>query len=120
MVFMDVSIVGVMIGNFIHEAVLVSLLPSKILCCDVFKCIPYMVLFSFVFYLYPQIAIYGYSFCVATCKVVNLLLRNIVRTVVKDNIVRFLLFLGEICIVVVVGELQLDLYFGGNLYPTCF
>ena len=57
-----------------------------------------------MFYLYPQIAIYGYSFCVATCKVVNLLLRNIVRTVVKDNIVRFLLFLGEICIVAVVGK----------------
>lgn len=57
---------------------------------------------SFVFYL--QIAIYGYNFCVATCKVVNLLLRNIVRTIVKDNIVRFLLFLGELCIVLVVGE----------------
>ena len=54
-------------------------------------------------YLIIQIAIYGHNFCVATCKVVSLLLRNIIRTVVKDNIVRFLLFLGEICIVAAVG-----------------
>ena len=54
--------------------------------------------------IYPQIAMYGDNFCVATCKVVNLLLRNIIRTVIKDNIVWFLLFLGEVCIVAIVGE----------------
>ncbi|XP_065916951.1 choline transporter-like protein 2 isoform X2 [Dysidea avara] len=61
---------------------------------------------------YIEIAIYGHNFCVATCKVVSLLLRNIIRTVVKDNIVRFLLFLGEICIVAAVAGVAW-LAFGG-------
>ena len=88
--------------------------------CIVMSLIVYSI-YGIVFYLYPQIAIYGYSFCVATCKVVNLLLRNIIRTVVKDNIVRFLLFLGEICIVAVVGELiSIFLFVGGNTKPLLY
>ena len=69
---------------------------------------------------------YGSDFCEATCRVANLLLRNILRTTVKDNIVQLLLFLGKLCIVGVVGTscdhvlLLLCMRRVGREWPTLF
>jgi choline transporter-like protein 2/4/5 len=54
---------------------------------------------------YIEIAIYGYDFCTGACKAIKLMLRNILTTAVKDRIVAFLLFLGKIVIVSVIGIL---------------
>lgn len=81
-----------------------------------------MVLFYCIMVLlyYSQIAIHGYSFCVASCAVVKLILRNIARAAVKDSIVRFLLFLGEICIVAVVGKsFVAQIYMHTGIVITC-
>ncbi|CAI8016272.1 Choline transporter-like protein 4 [Geodia barretti] len=54
---------------------------------------------------YIEIAIYGYDFCTGACKAVKLMIRNLLTTAVKDRIVAFLLFLGKIFIVCVIGVL---------------
>ncbi|XP_065916775.1 choline transporter-like protein 2 [Dysidea avara] len=65
---------------------------------------------------YIEIAMYGSDFCEATCRVANLLLRNILRTAVKDNIVQLLLFLGKLCIVGVVALIAWLLFGGYSNY----
>ena len=63
-----------------------------------------ILLISTTLIIFYQIAIYGSDFCEATCRVANLLLRNILRTSVKDSVVKLMLFLGKLCIVGIVGK----------------
>eukprot|EP00118_Oscarella_pearsei_P012112 m.86189 g.86189 ORF g.86189 m.86189 type:complete len:745 (+) comp36494_c0_seq7:311-2545(+) len=48
---------------------------------------------------YIMIAIYGYHFCKACCRSFNLLLRNIARVFVLNNITSFVFFLSRLLIV---------------------
>ena len=57
-----------------------------------------------VLLLITQVAIYGYDFFTSACKVIRLLVANIEKVIVKDRVVTFLLFLGKICIVGLVGK----------------
>ncbi|KAK5616769.1 hypothetical protein CRENBAI_022436 [Crenichthys baileyi] len=54
---------------------------------------------------YIMIAIYGQNFCRSSREAFDLLMRNIVRVVVLDNVISFLLFLGKLVISGGVGVL---------------
>ncbi|XP_023195864.1 choline transporter-like protein 5 isoform X1 [Xiphophorus maculatus] len=47
---------------------------------------------------YIMIAIYGHSFCKSSRDAFDLLMRNILRVVVLDNLITFLLFIGKLVI----------------------
>ena len=64
--------------------------------------------------IYVMVAIYGYDFFTSACKVIRLLVANIEKVIVKDRVVTFLLFLGKICIVGLVGVVSY-LIFGNYL-----
>ena len=55
---------------------------------------------------YIMCAMKGSNFCVSAKDAFNLLMRNIVRVVVLNGIVNFLLFIGKLVIVVGVGTLS--------------
>uniref|UniRef100_A0A8C2F5B9 Choline transporter-like protein n=1 Tax=Cyprinus carpio TaxID=7962 RepID=A0A8C2F5B9_CYPCA len=51
----------------------------------------------------PQVAIYGKNFCRSACDAFFLLMRNVIRVVVLDKVTDFILFLGKLLIVGLVG-----------------
>uniref|UniRef100_A0A4W6F7D3 Choline transporter-like protein n=1 Tax=Lates calcarifer TaxID=8187 RepID=A0A4W6F7D3_LATCA len=59
---------------------------------------------------YIMIAIYGKSFCTSARDAFFLLMRNIIRVAVLDKVTDFLLFLGKLLIVGIVGK-RVFLYF---------
>ncbi|KAI9090192.1 plasma-membrane choline transporter-domain-containing protein [Phlyctochytrium arcticum] len=71
-----------------------------ILCClqCCFKCVE-KVLKMITKNAYVEIAVYGYSFCTAARKAMELILANAVRLVVVNKIGNFLIFIGKLAIV---------------------
>ncbi|CAH8441889.1 unnamed protein product [Schistosoma turkestanicum] len=75
-----------------------------------------------------MIAIHGQSFCSASRSALSLLMRNVVRLIVVDKVTDFILFIGKLVVVGVVGSLAYvyleGILFKGNdyvndaLYPT--
>ncbi|XP_077381738.1 choline transporter-like protein 2 isoform X2 [Festucalex cinctus] len=61
---------------------------------------------------YIMIAIYGQNFCTSAQDAFNLLLRNVVRVVVLDKVTDFLLFLGKLLIVGLIGVLSFYFFTG--------
>uniref|UniRef100_A0A8C6R8L2 Choline transporter-like protein n=1 Tax=Nannospalax galili TaxID=1026970 RepID=A0A8C6R8L2_NANGA len=58
----------------------------------------------------PQIAMYGKSFCESTKDAFNLLMRNILKVAVTDEVTHFILFLGKILVSGFVGILAFLLF----------
>ena len=63
---------------------------------------------------YIMCAIKSTSFCKSARDAFNLLMRNLVRVVVLDNVVNFLLFLGKLAIVLITGTVSY-LAFSGQI-----
>uniref|UniRef100_A0A9J7YIU2 Choline transporter-like protein n=1 Tax=Cyprinus carpio carpio TaxID=630221 RepID=A0A9J7YIU2_CYPCA len=53
---------------------------------------------------YIMVAIYGKNFCRSACDAFFLLMRNVIRVVVLDKVTDFILFLGKLLIVGLVGK----------------
>ncbi|XP_014678248.1 PREDICTED: choline transporter-like protein 2, partial [Priapulus caudatus] len=67
----------------------------------------------FYFLLILQVAIYGKNFCTSAKEAFSLLMRNIVRVVVLDNVTDFLLFLSKLMVVGAVGVVSFYFFSGG-------
>ncbi|XP_031419692.1 choline transporter-like protein 2 isoform X2 [Clupea harengus] len=65
---------------------------------------------------YIMVAIYGKNFCTAAKDAFFLLMRNIVRVAVLDKVTDFLLFLGKLLIVGIVGICSF-FFFSGKIKP---
>nr|AKN21692.1 slc44a-3 [Schmidtea mediterranea] len=63
---------------------------------------------------YIMIAIYGQCFCMAAKNAFNLILRNVVRVFVVDQVTSFVLFMGKLVIVGCLGTLSF-VFFNGML-----
>ena len=63
---------------------------------------------------YIMCAIKNTNFCKSAYSAFNLIMRNLVRVVVLDSVVDFLLFLGKLVIVVITGSVSY-LAFAGHL-----
>uniref|UniRef100_A0A3B4BS23 Choline transporter-like protein n=1 Tax=Pygocentrus nattereri TaxID=42514 RepID=A0A3B4BS23_PYGNA len=69
---------------------------------------------------YIMIAIYGKNFCTSAKDAFFLLMRNIVRVAVLDKVTDFLLFLGKLLIVGIVGECRACVYASGKNISRLF
>jgi len=63
-----------------------------------------------LYYFVDQIAVHGHNFCGAMSRVADLLMRNSHKTAIKYNAVWFLLFLGKLSLVGIIGMSQLLVY----------